>query len=113
MSSCRCFIPFIIFALIVILFVVGIMIANIIYFVRLRDGNSLSMSENSSMIWISAIVLAAAFAVGMWAVYLMFKCMKNTYDCSYGLDMPDVKISINEGKKYRETSQPVKTTPRR
>jgi len=96
MSSCRCFIPFIIFALIVILFVVGIMIANIIYFVRIRDGTYSSMSQNSSMIWMSAIVLTASFALAMWAVYLMVKCMKKTYDCSYGLDVPDVKISINK-----------------
>jgi len=44
----------------------------------------------------SAIVLTASFALAMWAVYLMVKCMKKTYDCSYGLDVPDVKISINK-----------------
>lgn len=88
------------------------MIANIIYFIRLRDGNSLSMSENSSMIWISAIVLTAAFAVGMWSVYLMFKYMKKTYDCSYGLDIPDIKNGVNDGKKYGTAPQQVKTISR-
>ncbi len=57
------------------------MIANIIYFARLSDGATLTSTEISSMIWISAIILAGAFALVIWAIYLVVKCSKKTFSC--------------------------------
>lgn len=89
MGSCRCFIPFIFFALIVILFAFGILIANIVYFAKIGSGGTLSKSTTSSMIWISGIALAATIALGIWAIYLIVKCSTKRYDCSHGFDVPE------------------------
>lgn len=99
MGSCKCFIPFIIFALIIILIVHGILIAALIYFVRIKDGGNLSSSESTSMIWVSAIGIAATLTAVLWSIYLIYKCSKKNYSCKYGFDVPDLSKKQDSSEK--------------
>ena len=53
--------------------VVGVSIANIVYFNRIRDGTCQAVSRNSAttMLWVNVILLVIAILVLLWSLWRM------------------------------------------
>jgi len=66
---------FLFFAFIISLFVIGVTIANIIYFRKIANGNSscaVSPGEGEAMFWVNVIILVMAIILFIWSLIGMF-----------------------------------------
>jgi hypothetical protein len=63
---------FSILILIVAAVIVGLTIANILYFNRIRQGGTVQPSEASSMVWLNVIVMIGAVIVFLIALWVLF-----------------------------------------
>jgi hypothetical protein len=52
--------------------VVGILIISMIYYNRIRNGNSVSSGEATTMLILSGILLAFVFALWIWSLVVLF-----------------------------------------
>lgn len=60
------------FKIIVFIFsaiVVGLFIANVVYFNRIRNGGTVTTGEASSMLWLSVIFLIIGIIVFLWSIW--------------------------------------------
>lgn len=105
MTSCKYSIPFIVFSLVIAVILLGVLIANIIYFVKLSSGETIPQGEISSMIWISAISLAFVVAVIGWATYVLISCFRfEHYKTKISEKLEDVKSSFSEFSSRKSKS---------
>jgi len=60
------------FKIIVFIFaaiIVGIFIANLVYYNRIRTGGTVTTGEATSMLWISVIILIIAIIIFLWSIW--------------------------------------------
>ncbi len=50
-------------------FVVGVMIANLVYYNRIREGKTVTTSEATTMLWVSVILLVIGVLVFLWSIW--------------------------------------------